>query len=510
MYIPKKPVKQVKYWAILSMAVSAQAALASELSFTAVQAEEFGVAGSLSNAWADFDNDGDMDFAVSIKGGEVRLYRNDAGKFVSVGQTMGLPTQGDEIRGISWGDYDGDGDVDLLGGSNVSPIPSRSYVFRNDEAKKFVEVATEIGLSTEGRWARQSNWVDFDNDGDLDLYAANRTGANRLYVNSNGVFKAMSYQQGASDPRRTVGACWFDMDNDGDLDIFLANQSGDSDAMWRNDITGFVDVAPALGIDETLRDLSSGGVGCAVGDYDNDGDFDLYVGTYAHNLLYKNDGNGDFTEVAEEMGVIDPDHTVGAAWGDYNNDGLLDLMVIGYYRNAEGQVPSDRLYLNTGNGFTNVLEAGSLLDAGDHGVTWVDYDNDGDLDLSITDGYGPVGGHHLFRNELTLKERMRQLQVLVLDSEGHFTQAGAEVRLYNKQGELVASRIVSTGGGYNSQDAIPVYFAIQDKGPVSVEVRFMGPNGGTLQRIDSIRLKDYRGKKLTILKESNDLTTVQK
>ena len=71
------------------------------------------------------------------------------------------------------------------------------------------------------------------------------------------------------------GAAFFDGDNDGDLDIFLTNQSGDSDAMWRNDITGFVDVAPELGMDETLRDLASGGVGCAVGDYDNDGLADL-------------------------------------------------------------------------------------------------------------------------------------------------------------------------------------------------------------------------------------------
>jgi len=510
MYIPKTPAKYVKSLAILSIAVSGHAATASELNFTAVQAEEFGVAGSLSNAWADFDNDGDMDFAVSIKGGEIRLYRNDAGQFVSIGEKMGLPTQGDEIRGISWGDYDGDGYVDLLGGSNVSPIPSRSYVFRNDKAEKFIEVADEIGLRIDGRWARQSNWVDFDNDGDLDLYAGNRTGSNRLYVNNNGMFEAMSYREGASDPRRTVGSCWFDMDHDGDLDIFLANQSGDSDAMWRNDITHFVDVATELGMDETLRDLSAGGVGCAVGDFDNDGDFDLYVGTYAHNLLYKNEGNGQFTEVAEKMGVIDPDHTVGAAWGDYNNDGMLDLMVIGYYRNAEGQIPSDKLYLNNGNGFTNVLEAGSLLDAGDHGVTWVDYDNDGDIDLSITDGYGPVGGHPVFRNELTLEQRNRQLQVLVLDSKGHFTQAGAEVRLYNKKGELLGARIVSTGGGYNSQDAIPVYFATKVTGAVSIEVRFMGPNGGTVQRIDGVRLEDYRGKALTILRQANNVATAQK
>ncbi len=321
--------------------------------------------------------------------------------------------------------------------------------------------------------------------------------------------KAMSYREGASDPRRTVGACWFDMDHDGDLDIFLTNQSGDSDAMWRNDITGFVDVAPELGMDETMRDLSAGGVGCAVGDYDNDGDFDLYVGTYAHNLLYMNEGNGQFKEVGEEMGVIDPDHTVGAAWGDFNNDGLLDLSVVGYYRNAEGQIPSNKLYLNNGDCFTNVLEAGSLLDAGDLGVTWVDFDNDGDLDLSITDGYGPVGGHHLFRNELTEAQRNRQLQILVLDSEGNFTQAGAEVRLYDKQGEILGARIVSTGGGYNAQNAAPVYFAVNQSGPVTVEVRFMGPLGGTVQRIENVSAQDYRGKALTVLRKTNNTTMVQ-
>ncbi|MFT5928826.1 MAG: hypothetical protein ACI805_001954 [Candidatus Azotimanducaceae bacterium] len=507
MYKPKIPAKFV---AIISIAAASHVVTASELNFTAVQAEQFGVAGSLSNAWADFDNDGDLDFAVSIKGGEVRLYRNDSGKFVSIGQALGLPTKGDEIRGISWGDYDGDGFVDLLGGSNVFPTPSRSYVFRNNKAQEFVEVADEIGLRIDGRWARQSNWIDFDNDGDLDLYAANRSGSNRLYVNTDGMFNAMSFRKGASDPRRTVGSCWFDMDHDGDLDIFLANQSGDSDAMWRNDITTFVDVAPELGMDETLRDLSAGGVGCAVGDYDNDGDFDLYVGTYGHNLLYRNEGNGQFTEVAEKMGVVDPDHTVGAAWGDYNNDGRLDLMVVGYYRNAEGQIPRNKLYLNNGNGFTNVLEAGSLLDAGDHGVTWIDYDNDGDLDLSITDGYGSVGGHHLFRNELTRKQRSRQLQILVLDSEGHFTQSGAEVRLYNKKGELQGARIVSTGGGYNAQDAIPVYFAVTDSGRMSVEISFMGPNGGTVQRVGAINLKDYRGKALIISRKANNIATASK
>lgn len=172
-----------------------------EPAFTSIMPDLFSVAGSLSNAWADFDGDGDSDFAVSIKGGEIRLYLNNEGVFKNIGAASGLPTSGDEIRGLSWGDYDNDGDLDLLAGSNVFPTPSRTYVYRNEEGKAFSEVANEIGLTIPGRWSRQSNWVDYDNDGDLDLYAANRTGSNRLLNNSEGKFESVASNQSPNDPQ---------------------------------------------------------------------------------------------------------------------------------------------------------------------------------------------------------------------------------------------------------------------------------------------------------------------
>ncbi|MCA1790265.1 MAG: VCBS repeat-containing protein, partial [Thioalkalivibrio sp.] len=316
--------------------------------FTAVQPELFAVAGALANAWADFDGDGDLDLAVSMKSGAILLYENDDGVFRSVGGELGLPTEGEEIRGLSWGDYDG--------------------------------------------------------DGDLDLYAADRAGANRLLTNRGAGaeprFTYFPYSNGTVDVRRTVGACWFDSDGDGDLDLFLANQSGDSDALWRNDGERFVDVAPALGMDQTQRWLNEGGVGCAPGDYDNDGDLDLYVGTYGRNLLYRNDtvdGRPRFVEVALASGVAEPHSVVGAAWGDVDNDGDLDLFVASYERVDGVQEPRNRLFINSGQSeggrFRNVLATDDLLNSADHGVVWVDYDRDGDVDLSVTDGYGPVGGH---------------------------------------------------------------------------------------------------------------------
>ena len=150
-----------------------------------------------------------------------------------------------ELRGLSWGDYDGDGDIDLLGGS--TPTDKLTKVMRNDGGK-FTDVAAEIGLTIPGRSARQTNWVDYDNDGDLDVYSADRSGDNKLFRNDGGKFTHVFVGVGPTDPRPTVGACWLDTDNDGDLDLFLANQSGAADALWRNDKTAFVDIAAQLGM----------------------------------------------------------------------------------------------------------------------------------------------------------------------------------------------------------------------------------------------------------------------
>lgn len=466
---------------VMPFGVSAQ-----DIGFTSVQHEMFAVPGSLSNAWGDYDNDGDLDLAVSIKGGEIRLYANEGGTFTRVGHQMGLPQSGDEIRGLSWGDYDADGDLDLLGGSNVFPTPSRTYVYRND-ASVFVEVAQEIGLAIPGRISRQSNWIDHDNDGDLDLYAADRAGTNRLYVNENGQFTLAERGTAPVDPRRTVGACWFDLEGDGDLDLFLANQSGDSDALWRNDRGRYTDIAPQTGMDQTLRTLSDGGVGCAVGDYDNDGDFDLYVATYGDNLLYRNEGGGVFTEVGAAADVTEPHSTVGAAWGDYDNDGLLDLVAVGYEDVGGEQEPRVILYRNLdGARFERTSSFDEPINLGDHGVEWVDYDGDGDIDLSLTDGYGDTGGHFLLRNDLPADARARGISITVLDAQGRFLHPGAEVRLYNAAGDVIASRLVPTGGGYNTQSAIPVHFGLAKDDAVTIEVTFMGASGPQRQVLSDI------------------------
>ena len=485
---------------VLAGLTAVPAAQPGALTFMAVQPEMFSVPNSYSNAWGDYDNDGDLDLAVSLGTGELRLYRNDQGAFVSVGAQVGMPQAGShELRGLSWGDYDGDGDIDLLGGS--TPTDKLTVVLRNDGGTKFTDVAADIGLTIPGRSARQTNWVDYDNDGDLDVYSADRSGENKLFQNTGGKFTQVFAGAGPTDPRPTVGACWLDLDNDGDLDLYLANQSGATDAVWRNDKSGaaFADVAAALGMAGPARTKDEGGVGCAIGDYDNDGDLDIFAPNYGHNLLYRNNNDGTFAEVAKALGVGAENHAVSADWGDIDNDGDLDLSVISYVGPVGQQTPMNGLFRNDGAaGFVNVLTKDSPLNAGDHASQFVDYDNDGAIDLSITDGYGPKGGHFVFRNTLPEEAKKRSLSVLVLDAKGHHTRFGAEVRLFDQAGTILATRQVLTGGGYNSQRAAPVHFGLAKLAPVRVEVTFMSKTGRKTQTMNNINPADYRGKSLVI------------
>jgi len=376
-------------------------------------------------------------------------------------------------------------------------------VMRNEGGKHFKNVAAEIGLTIPDRSARQSNWVDYDNDGDLDLYSTDRAGENKLFRNDGGRFTRVFTGAGPTDTRPTVGACWFDADDDGDLDLFLANQSGASDALWRNDGTAFTDIAPQLGMTGPKRTVDEGGVGCAIGDFDNDGDLDVFVPNYGHNQLYRRNADKTYTDVAATMGLAVENHAVGADWGDYDNDGDLDLSVMSYVGPVDAQQPMNALFRNDGaKGFTNTLTKESALNLGDHGTQFVDFDRDGGLDLNITRGYTTSGGHFLLRNTLPDAIKHRSLSVMVLDAAGHQTRFGSEVRVKDANGRVLATRLVPAGSGYNTQSAGPVHIGLTTTARINVEVTFMTKSGRKVQTIRGIAPADYFGKSL-VVRQSN-------
>src|SRR5688572_6813122 len=466
--------------------------------FTMVQPELFTPPHALSSAFADFDADGDADLAVSFQDGSIRLYRNDVNTFAEASARLGLPVAGPEVRALAWGDFDGDGDPDLHAGlSGDTGVSARNLVFRNDGGRAFVEVAEALGVNLPDADSRQANWVDYDNDGDLDLFSAQRSAANHMFRNDGGRFTDVSDELGLADPRRTVGACWFDMDRDGDLDVFQANQQADKDTFYRNDGARFVDVAPQLGMHQPERTLAEGGVGCTVGDYDNDGLLDLFVATYGPTLLYRNLGGGRFQESGAEAGLRHELHAVGASWGDAENDGDLDLFVAAYVDGDESWSRA-HLFMNDGGKFVDVLENGSPLLAADHGIQWADYDRDGDLDLSLTDTFPEDGRHRLLRNELPVAQARRSLQLRVLDRDGLATRNGAEVRLYDVDGNQIGARIVPAGDGYGSQSDIPVHFGLASAAIIDVEVTFMTPRGRVAKRIKGVDAHEWAGRVLVV------------
>jgi len=465
--------------------------------FELVQPELFGEAGSLTNAWADFDNDGDFDLFVGFGNVPNRLYRNDAGTFADVAAEVGLADQ-ESTRAAAWGDYDGDGHLDLYVGFSGADVPNRLY--RNDgDGRRFTDVTAAAGALLPLGATRQVSWIDYDNDGDLDLSVAFRNLPNALLRNDGGAFTEVGDALGIADPRRTVGAVWFDVDQDGDLDQYVANMDGDANGLFRNDGERFADVAADLGLDDggrPLGDRAYGSVRPSLADYDSDGDLDVFLANYGPNGLLRNDGESGFTNVAASAGLAIDSRYDSGAWGDWDNDGLPDLYVNGTI--GGGTVYRDYLFHNEGDAFADVTPPLLLAQNADHGVQWADFDGDGDLDLALT-GSGAEGMTHLLRNLLAPERARRSVQVLVLDDRGHYTRAGAEVRLYAAgTRDLLGMGIVDTGSGYDSQNALPVHLGAPGEDRVDVEVTFLTGRGREVVKVEGVAPGAGAGRPLVV------------
>ena len=294
-----------------------------------------------------------------------RIYRNDDGVFTDIGAGL----TGVYVSAAAWGDYDNDGDLDIVyAGLNASN--ARIYrIYRNDGGA-FIDVSNGL----EGVSAASVAWGDYDNDGDLDLVLAGRKEnldpLAEIYRNDAGAFTAVG---AGLAPSYEATAAWCDYDIDGDLDILLAGRDAagvQHTYLYRNDSGTFVDTGAGL----------PGALGSefAWGDYDGDGDLDLlFTGattTDRISRVYRNDG-GAFTDIGAGLeGVFDS----AADWGDFDNDGDLDIFLAGR-TNTNGRVA--RIYRNDGSAFTDI-------DAGFEGVTsaagqFGDFDADGDLDVVL-------------------------------------------------------------------------------------------------------------------------------
>ena len=471
--------------------------------FEPMQPEVLGAGATFTNAFADVDNDGDADLFVGFDGKPNRLYRNDTGVFTDIAAAAGV-ADARPTRAAAWGDFDADGDPDLLLGFAPAPGASVLKLYRNVNAT-FTDATAAAGLAVAAGAVRQPSWVDFDGDGDLDLFVAFRDRANALYRNDGGRFSDIAPSAGIADTRRTVGAVWFDFDEDGDLDAAVANMDGDQNGLFRNDGASFTDVAAAAGVawgGRTPKDSGRGTVRVCADDIDGDGRFDLFAANYGALGLFSNRGQGVFEDRTTRWRVDIDSRYDACAFADFDHDGRLDLYVNGtvtggaswqdtLFRNTEDTEKSreedtEKGREGTGKGSEGTERAGVFVDVtppsiralqADHGVQWADVDGDFDLDLALT-GARADGMHYVLRNMLAPARAARGLLVRVVDGQGRATRAGSEVRVYAAgTRRLIAGRLVDSGSGYDAQSDLPVHVGVPP-GVARVDIQVIVPRQG--------------------------------
>jgi len=283
-------------------------------------------------AAVDYDSDGLLDvFCVSLVG-EERLYRNEGnGVFKHITKENGAPDGGTNDCGLTWGDFDNDGDPDPYIGTQTGV----NHLFRNNGKNGFARI-TKGSIVTDSLNSFDAVWVDYDNDGWLDLFTCN--------VSSFGIH----YRKGTPN-------------------YFFHNKGDGTFTKIENNI---------------VSNAKGNNITASFADYDNDGDVDLFVPDMGkNNYFYINNGDGTFTQLTKSDIVEDNSVSLCGSWSDYDNDGDLDIFVV------NGVIPSrDMLYTNNGDGtFTEITDSPVVGNfAMSWNGAWGDADNDGDEDLYVS------------------------------------------------------------------------------------------------------------------------------
>ncbi|MGB0716266.1 MAG: FG-GAP-like repeat-containing protein [Phycisphaerae bacterium] len=367
----------------------------------------------------DMNGDGRLDIVTSTfdPSGPLACFRREAdGTFSDQSEPSRLSQQCGGLNVVG-ADYDNDGDTDLLilrGAWMYDAGKLRNSLLQNDGNGVFTDVSFESGIALPAYPTQTATWADFDNDGDLDLYIGNESRAelepntpgfpSQLFVNQgDGTFIDYADAAGVTNDRYCKGVAAGDYDNDGDMDIYVSNNG--ANRLYRNNGNlMFTDVSQDAGVWEPAgRSFATW-----FFDYDNDGWLDLFVGAYDGTIadlaadyldkpfaankprLYRNNGDGTFSDQAESAGLHHVYMPMGASFGDLDYDGYQDIYLSTGDPSFETLVPNVMLRNIEGKRFEDVTIKGGFGHAQKgHGVAFADLDQDGDQDI-----YNQLGGFY--------------------------------------------------------------------------------------------------------------------
>jgi hypothetical protein len=461
------------------------------------------------------------------------LYHNNQdGTFTDVTQEAGLAT---ELYGLGCavGDYDNDGHDDIY----VTALDG-NHLFRNLGNGRFADVTAKAGVRDSG-FSTGAVWFDYDNDGRLDLFVSHyvdwsiatdqtcsldtknksyctpelyKGQSGTLFHNKgNGVFEDVTKKAGLYDPTsKSLGIALIDVDNDGWVDLFVANDT-QPNKLYRNNHNGtFTDIAVEAGVAYSDAGKKRAGMGADAADFDQSGKESLVIGNFTNESLslYHNDGSGLFSDSSGASGIASPSATsltFGTLFFDYDLDGLPDILAV------NGHVADDisvvqptihyaeppLLFHNNGNGkFEEVTDkVGSALRQPivGRGVAYLDFDNDGDLDLVLTTSNGPA---KLLRNDNGNQNDM--LRIRTVGTRSNRDGIGARITVTTNTG-LHLFKMVRSGSSYLSQSELPVTFGLGK--PTTnklVSLEIVWPSGkkesaGGVQPNQSLTLQEGKG-----------------
>ena len=484
----------------------------------------------------DYDNDGDIDIYVVTeyhgKGQGNRLFENQGDRmFVDVAELRGVDNDNALGRGASWGDYDNDGDMDLAI-SNLPPtdksthIPTTLYknLLKETGEPNFQNVTREAQLFRKGNeddlkiggignTGAGIAWADYDNDGDLDLYwkCADFDIENALFRNNgDGTFTDVTEETGTGvlefvlEANSQGAPSWTDVDHDGYVDLLVTNE-GDKKILFLNDQEGsFKNITTSFRPPSGVVFLNPGNAnGACIGDIDNDGDMDVFLSTSDQaNRLYisllKDTGQLSYKDITLTSGVSHKSGARGCAMGDFDNDGLIDIYVnnggladtlindvidipifVQFYIAIEPDV--NKLFRNNGDlTFSDLTWRSRASGYGvGSGVGTADLDEDGFLDIFFTNRTFYTGGEQITesdRNYLLFNRGNRNnwLTVNLVGQESNTNGYGAKVTL--AADDLTQYREATSAHGYNSGNDPRMHFGLGNKSSIDF-IEVLWPSG---------------------------------